>query len=574
MAKWIRNRPEEFCDLEELKVAEYLSELSDDWVIRWGFFYRDNRRNNREGDFLILGPHGGLMVVEVKGGTLDPYWGTGKWGTADGDHPLIQLDAEWKAVLTEIKDHQKDRPSLFVSKAIALPGTNIAPQLDRFHDIPRDLILSKDDLRHFTKAWDERFSDPKIRLDGRAREIFFDAYGEGITPKAIRRFVNQTDRMLMRQTECSYELLDQLAGNRQLLVQGGMGTGKTWLAFEQARRWAEESEEGNRVLFLSYNLALTALIRDLAATAKKRKRPAKGEIVVQSWEELAKGIFEKAGLPFEVPDDRDEVFKFYSEVVPELMVEAVRSGVVEAEFDALVVDEGQDHDTGLENAPEGFEGPGWWGIYWRLLREGSGSPIAVFCDPPQRPDYRGGSSFDIDVLRDGLTGRPVDVHLTRTVRYTGPVYRYLKSLECPATQSFVGGMVVRQILPEGPEVEILQSMAADTADQVTEVVKRWIEDGHCRVNEILIISSHGDRSKSALGEVSELAGFSLVDYLDRRPGTISYTSAQKAKGLDALAVILIDFMAFKEIEKPGFQESFFMGASRARQLLAVIELID
>ena len=80
MAKWLLQRPKDSCNLQELKVAEFLTKLSDDWVVRWGFFYKDNQNVNREGDFLVLGPHGGLMVIEVKSGTLDPYWGTGRWG--------------------------------------------------------------------------------------------------------------------------------------------------------------------------------------------------------------------------------------------------------------------------------------------------------------------------------------------------------------------------------------------------------------------------------------------------------------------------------------------------------------
>jgi hypothetical protein len=51
---------------------------------------------------------------------------------------------------------------------------------------------------------------------------------------------------------------------------------------------------------------------------------------------------------------------------------------------------------------------------------------------------------------------------------------------------------------------------------------------------------------------------------------VSITSVNKAKGLDALAVILVDFRPFGEIESPGFQTTYFMGASRARQLLAVV----
>ncbi|HKK18810.1 MAG TPA: hypothetical protein VJ952_09045 [Opitutales bacterium] len=43
--------------------------------------------------------------------------------------------------------------------------------------------------------------------------------------------------------------------------------------------------------------------------------------------------------------------------------------------------------------------------------------------------------------------------------------------------------------------------------------------------------------------------------------------------MDFLAVILVDFAPFEELaasDKPDFAEAFFIGASRARQLLGVV----
>jgi hypothetical protein len=88
------------------KWAEHLATLPDDWIIRLGYYYADNDGISREGDFLILDPQGGLLVLEAKGGNLNfnPY--TGKWNTADGDNPRYQLEAEWKGVVREINGHQ------------------------------------------------------------------------------------------------------------------------------------------------------------------------------------------------------------------------------------------------------------------------------------------------------------------------------------------------------------------------------------------------------------------------------------------------------------------------------------
>lgn len=244
MALWILNRPAELCDLNELRVSELLATLPDDWVIRWGFHYRDNAGTTREGDFLVLGPHGGLMVIEVKAGSLDVFPRSGRWATGDHDHPLFQLDQEWKAVVNEVNAAQAGRPPLFVTKAMGLPQLDLAPNLDRYHDIPRQFILTSRDFREFPNAWAARFKDPRIHMDRRSREIFFDTFGKNATPKAIRHFVDEADRALLRQTECNYEFLDLLADNQQFMVSGGTGSGKTWLAFELACRWAEQGGTG------------------------------------------------------------------------------------------------------------------------------------------------------------------------------------------------------------------------------------------------------------------------------------------------------------------------------------------
>jgi len=50
MARWIYQRPVDCCAPTELIVAKRLARPSDEWVIRWGFYYE----TDREGDFIVL----------------------------------------------------------------------------------------------------------------------------------------------------------------------------------------------------------------------------------------------------------------------------------------------------------------------------------------------------------------------------------------------------------------------------------------------------------------------------------------------------------------------------------------
>jgi hypothetical protein len=51
-------------------------------------------------------------------------------------------------------------------------------------------------------------------------------------------------------------------------------------------------------------------------------------------------------------------------------------------------------------------------------------------------------------------------------------------------------------------------------------------------------------------------------------------SIHRAKGLDALGVILVDFQHREDLEEAQQAMDFFMAASRARQLLAVVTADD
>lgn len=75
MIEWIHHRPPRACNETEIRVAERLKGLADShhlWTVIWGYYYTDSRGSRREGDFLILGPTGGLLVLEVKSRLVIP----------------------------------------------------------------------------------------------------------------------------------------------------------------------------------------------------------------------------------------------------------------------------------------------------------------------------------------------------------------------------------------------------------------------------------------------------------------------------------------------------------------------
>ncbi len=557
MAQWIYNRPYELCSPAELDVARALLKLGDAWTIRWGYYYD----TDREGDFLILGPSGGVLVLEVKGGQLRKLSTTGRWEGSERDHPLMQLFAEWKAVIQHLESTAKGRQIPFIAKALCLTDITIDPAVTEFRGISRELIVDRRNLADFVNTWHHQIFEKNISISPDARKVFMEAYAADIAPKALKHFVSETDRILLRHLQGDYGILEMLDGNRQLFVEGGPGSGKTWLALEQAYRFAEV-EDGRRVLLLCYNLALAALLSELVA----KRKPKRGEVLVRSWEGLAKDLFASASLSWNEPATFDERYRYYTEDVPGLMRQIVDEPDFVPLFDALVVDEAQDHDTNSQSANDG--GVGWWDIYFRLLRKGTDAPMAVYYDSEQRPIFRQLTSFSATVIRERLP-QSAHLRLPYTRRYSRPVFEFLRTLTSPTTDRIVQSLRSDRSLPEGPEVEVHQVAPGNMETQLANIVSRWIGDGFCRPEQILILAPH-QKIRTSLAACSEIAGLPIADDIQRAPGQLNLLSVRRAKGLDSLGVILVDFPQFEKLAEGQAKMDFFMGASRARQLLAVL----
>jgi len=84
-----------------------------------------------------------------------------------------------------------------------------------------------------------------------------------------------------------------------------------------------------------------------------------------------------------------------------------------------------------------------------------------------------------------------------------------------------------------------------------------------------VLSRRGSLERSALRGLSKIGNHPLVETFHPERGHIGFGSVNRAKGLDRLAVVVIDFP-----EWPALPDAeripFFMGVSRARQLLAVV----
>ena len=306
--------------------------------------------------------------------------------------------------------------------------------------------------------------------------------------------------------------------------------------------------------------------------------------MVYQWEELAHHLLGACGMESGAPPaeaSREDKLRYYDQELPALLLECVR----EAEFadrlprfDALVVDEAQDHDTAFPDAVgnNNTKGEcGWWSIYIALLREGTSAPIALFYDNAQRPPFRGRGGFDARLIA-GQLSQPAFARLPHALRYTQPIYDFLQTLKSPGTEGLVAQLSEPDDLPEGPEVITVDLKEAGTEEvraEVTRIIASWVEIGYCLPEDVLILHTRTELKSSVLGACETIAGLPLVEYgtpPEDGKKAIRHLSINRAKGLDALAVIMVGAEPFQKIRKVDNQYTYFMGASRAKQMLAIV----
>ena len=151
----------------------------------------------------------------------------------------------------------------------------------------------------------------------------------------------------------------------RLQVIGGAGTGKTWLALEQARRRARA---GDRVALLCYSRGLGRYLERMTATWPARDRPA------------YVGLFHHLPVQWGAEPGDDDDSDYWERRLPLALGELAAQQPTDELFDSVVVDEAQDF------------GELWWPSLLRCLRDPDAGRLTVFSDEGQRVFPREGAA--------------------------------------------------------------------------------------------------------------------------------------------------------------------------------------
>ena len=386
---------------------------------------------DHEVDFVVAIEGAGIVCLEVKGGEV---WhdGAGWCQLRGGTHVHIEPVRQAREACYALRDYIESDPRWTIRRprwdhVVVLPNTQL-PEDFSLPECPRWKIIDRTELHKLVhKLHDilirQEIDRPLLTQEGIC-QLTTALSGRGLPQRDVvaRALANEDAADAL--TEHQAVILDAIRLIHRVEVRGGAGSGKTFLAMEQARRLAQK---GQRVALVCYSHGLASYLERISAAWPRRQRPAYvGEF-------HALGVL--WGAP-EGPDESlrtDETVQFWEHDLPLQMTELAAQLEPGHRFDSIVVDEAQDFADA------------WWDPLLAALKDDEAGGLYVFTDEGQRVFNRHGSP-------------PVPLApliLDHNVRNTRQIANAFQPL-VDHPMRFLGG--------EGPAVKFVACARADAMD--------------------------------------------------------------------------------------------------------------
>lgn len=331
-------------------------------------------------DFVIVGPRG-LYVLEVKGGGVscddNGIWRfTNRGGEVarKSEGPFQQARSGMYALRERLLQElpQRELDSVVMGYGVVFPDCDFDM---RSVEWPQDIILDSrrlrdrgigDYLKRLASYWHDKLHGKPDRVElGTVKRIV-----ERIRPsfemvRSLQSRVDEVDGRLVSLTEEQYEKIDYIEEAPRLLIQGGAGTGKTFLAAEIARRHAAQGKSTLLVCF-------SPLLADFLS-----RQTQEYGVTVESVHGLMMRVTREYGtIPRGYVPGMSLTDPWFAQQLLPAFEES--SGVVPGHelFDVLVVDEAQDilnieYLSALGNILDGGLEEGTWRIFFDRFNQGA-----------------------------------------------------------------------------------------------------------------------------------------------------------------------------------------------------------
>lgn len=317
-------------------------------------------------------------------------------------------------------------------------------------------------------------------------------------------------------------ILDAIRLLPRVEIRGGAGSGKTYLAVEQARRLAKS---GQRVGLICYSHGLASYLQRLTATWPRKHRPA------------YVGEFHALGRLWGAPDGPDEsirtadTVRFWEHDLPRQMASLAADLPLQQRFDAVVVDEAQDFADA------------WWEPLLAALSDEDDGGIFVFSDEGQRV-------FD----RQGVPPvQLVPLVLDQNLRNTRQIAGSFTSLV---------GQRMKLLGGDGPDVRFVPCASAAAVAVADDQIEALMDEGW-RPEDLALLTT-GSRHPEQVSRQSEGNEEYWKSFWDT--DQVFYGHVLGFKGLERRAVVLA---VNEQTAAQRSRERLYVGLSRARDQLVV-----
>lgn len=520
----------------EQKVYEALCGLSNDFIVfhsvNWVKKNFSRSFTWYENDFLLLNRKYGLLVLEVKGGIISCVDGLiHQENTAthrvsilnEGNDPLSQaIRGKYhfrNQIANRIGNHIKDRlliepliwfPTCIVDKSTNLPSNYKAASFAVFDEsaLSENSSFSLEDriinvFRNYHSNQIMNITDSEF---DEIQNILAPDFQLVPSPSMIK---GELDHAFLKLTTEQSGLLDYIQEQNQATIQGVAGTGKTLIAIEAAKRFADK---GRKVLFLCFNKFLFHHL--------------KNDLPYQNvtYFNINSYIRTLSGIDAARADQRIVILQ--------------RFGLRYFEYDDVIIDEAQD----FENEEI---------LYFKEACKKKSGHFLVFYDKNQL--------LTTERVPEWITESECKLILTRNCRNTYEIactsYNVI-DIELNQSINMIHGKQTSVIFTEN-----------DTLKKMKQLLDYYTSNQYGYANREITILSMKALSDSLMHNVKKIDNYHIVNDTDNR--NITFTTAKKFKGLENKVVIVIDIdekCFFDENTK----RTFYVACSRATHNLTLM----
>jgi hypothetical protein len=508
--------------LGEYKIFNALKKLPDDWYVLYSLNWNNKLQSGKvqwgEADFVILNRIYGLLVIEVKSGGIE--YKEGNWIQTRLDNfeknpmknPFKQADKSKYKFISLLDNVLYGNKKCYIDKAVWFPSIknidsdSLPPEYDDKIVLTEEALDNP--LQYIIRAFDFYNSKHYTYME----KDDFDKVLSALMPEfnlipSASNIIEENDYSFLQLTQEQKKVLDFISDQGNASIQGGAGTGKTFIAVEQAKRFSDYGE----VLFLCFNRYL--------------------------YKHLENNCFHKN---VEYLNIHTFINRYSSDNIlsnEELLKVLKTIDFSELNYKFIIIDEAQDFDNKILSL---------------IVEKATESNIRCFVF------YDKNQLLYSDKMPAILNDFECKLTLNKNCRNT---FKILSTTNSPMN------LPIRtdEYCIEGIMPRLYISTDKDKiVNKIGESINNYLSNGY-KLDDIVILTLNTEDS-SILSGVSKINNYDISH--EKIEGKLLFTTAKKFKGLESNIVILVDFNS-DVIATDELTRLFYVSTSRARQLLDI-----